>query len=96
MLKTLLVVHGLVGMDPYTVTMENMQDCKKAAIDIVKQDESLSAVCVPGRDREREAQQKINTMLGIFADLISKMKDMEYDYCYQKPFDEDCAVQSIR
>lgn len=96
MMKTLLVVHGLMGMDPYSVTMETLAECNKAAAQIVKQDDSLRVICLPARNKEKETQQKLNTMFSLFAEMISKMKSMEYDYCLEKRFDENCSVQSPR
>jgi len=95
-MKTLLVVHGLMGMDLYTVTMENMAECNQAANEIVKQDDSLRVICLPTRDREKETQQKLNTMFSLFADIVSKMKREHDVYCYENSFNSECSVQSLR
>lgn len=96
MLKALLVVHGIMGMDPYQVPMENMSECNKAAIQVLQQDDELKVLCLPAKDKQAEAQQQIDTMFNFFNGFITKMREQQDDYCYERPFDESCPVQSFR
>jgi len=92
MIKAMLIVYGIVGMDPYQVSMETMESCKLAAIQVKEQDYTLRTLCVPKADKSAEMKNRMNDMISTFVDMIGTLK---HKVCVEQPFAEGCGDGSI-
>jgi len=78
MLKAMLIVTAISGVGDYSVEMPSMKQCLDARIAITKQDDSVKTLCVPKADET----VKVREFFNIFMDMISTMKEMEYENEY--------------
>ncbi len=79
MLKALLVIVSISGHHGDTIPfessyeMKNMKQCLEAVKDLKKQDQKVTAICIPHQD----PTESVKDMFYVFMDIISQLKQDE-------------------
>lgn len=66
MLKAMLIIYGISGMDPYSVEYDSMTECSSAALQVLQQDSKLKVICIPTRDKKQDAREDMSKMFDMF------------------------------
>ena len=102
MIKALLVITGITGMSPYTVNMDNMEQCKQRQVLVMEQAQyvgsgpakhNINAFCLP-RNEKPSVPDKFESLMEIFMNSVDKLR--EENHCFNHPLDEDCEVDVLR
>jgi len=94
MLKALMIVSAMSG--DYTVPMKDMNTCLSAKVEVTKQDEDVKVLCIPRADKHEESHAKMEKMFNFFLGVVSQLREQHHDYCFERPFHEECPVSGIR
>ena len=99
-LKALMIVSGIFGSSgDYTTKMPSMEECLKQKQVVETQQLDINVTCIPRFD-EKIDSDKFFAMMEMFMSVITRMKEVHRDYCFEYPFDADCIeerdVEGIR